>query len=98
MQMTGKFQYCYITPTPALENQTPCKCNPVIIPARTRIAPVEEIQAIQNIGTRETERSTGEDRLPPHLIDVLDAASGLTSVQPICWLNISARFQPLGPR
>ena len=28
-----------------------CKCNPVTIPARTRIARVEEIQAIQNIGT-----------------------------------------------
>ena len=27
-----------------------CKCNPVIIPAGTRIACVEEIQAIQNIG------------------------------------------------
>ena len=35
----------------------------MIIPARTRIARVEEIQAIQNIGTRATERSTGEDRL-----------------------------------
>ena len=69
-----------------------CKCNPVIIPAQTRIAHVEEIQAIQNIGTRKTERSTGEDRLPPHLIDVLDVASGLMSdqrAQPICWLNIS---------
>ena len=44
----------------------------MIIPARTRIARVEEIQAIQNIGTRATERSTGEDRLPPHLIDVLE--------------------------
>ena len=41
-----------------LYNSDPCtkrsadyKCNPVIIPARTRIARVEEIQAIQNIGT-----------------------------------------------
>ena len=53
----------------------------LIIPARTRIARVEEIQAIQNIGTRETERSAG-CVLPPHLLDVLDAASDLTSDQP----------------
>ena len=62
-------------------NSKDCQCNPVIIPARTRIACVEEIQAIQNIGTRETERSAGESILPPHLIDVLDAASELTSDQ-----------------
>ena len=66
---------------PCTRESKHCKCNPEIIPARTRIACVEEIQAIQNIGTRETERNTGEDRLPPHLIDVLDAASGLTSDQ-----------------
>ena len=42
---------------------------------------VEEIQAIQHIGTRKTERSAGECALPPHLIDVLDAASDLTSDQ-----------------
>ena len=66
---------------PCTRESKHCKCNPVIIPARTRIARVEEIQAIQNIGTRETEHSTGEDTLPPHLIDVLDAASGLTSDQ-----------------
>ena len=45
---------------PCTKRSTDCKCNPVIIPARTRIARVEEIQAIQNIGTRETERSAGE--------------------------------------
>ena len=66
---------------PCTRESKHCRCNPVIIPARTRIARMEEIQAIQNIGTRETERSTGEDRLPPHLVDVLDAASGLTSDQ-----------------
>ena len=58
-----------------------CKCNPVTIPARTRIARVEEIQAIQNIGTRTTESSEGEDVLPPHLVSVLDTASELTSDQ-----------------
>ena len=42
---------------------------------------MEEIQAIQHIGTRETERGTGECALPPHLIDVLDAATDLTSDQ-----------------
>ena len=42
---------------------------------------MEEIQDIQNIGTRETERSAGECALPPHLLDVLDAASDLTSDQ-----------------
>ena len=55
-----------------------CRCNPVTIPARMRIAGVEEIQAIQKIGTRVTERSEGEDALPPHLISVLDAASEFT--------------------
>ena len=58
-----------------------CTCNPVIIPAHTRIARVEEIQAIQHIGCRETEMNTGEGALPPHLIDVLDAATELTSNQ-----------------
>ena len=74
---------------PCTEKSSDCKCNPVIIPARSRIARVEEIQAIQNIGTRETERSAGECILPPHLLDVLDAASELTSDQ-------RARSQPLG--
>ena len=66
---------------PCTKRSTDCTCNPVIVPGRTRIARVEEIQAIQNIGTRETKRSTGECALPPHLIDVLDAASDLTSDQ-----------------
>ena len=66
---------------PCTKRSTVCTCNPVIIPARTCIARVEEIQAIQNIGTRETERSAGECALPPHLLDVLDAASDLTSDQ-----------------
>ena len=66
---------------PCTRNSKDCQCNPVIIPARTRIARVEEIQAIQNIGTCETKRSAGERILPPHLIDVLDAASELTSDQ-----------------
>ena len=56
-----------------------CTCNPVIIPAHTRIARVEEIQAIQHIGCRETEMNTEEGALPPHLIDVLDAATDLTT-------------------
>ena len=56
-----------------------CTCNPVIIPAHTRIARVEEIQAIQHIGSRETEVNAEESALPPHLIDVLDAATELTS-------------------
>ena len=66
---------------PCTKRSADCKCNPVIIPARTCIARVEEIQAIQNIGTRETGRSAGECALPPHLLDVLDAASDLTSDQ-----------------
>ena len=66
---------------PCTKRSTDCKCNPVIIPARTRIARVEEIQAIQNIGTHETERSAGECALQLHLLDVLDAASDLTSHQ-----------------
>ena len=66
---------------PCTKKSTDCTCNPVIIPGRTRIARVEEIQAIQHIGTRETKRSAGERALPPHLIDVLDAASDLMSDQ-----------------
>ena len=58
-----------------------CTCNPVIVPAHTRIARVEEIQAIQHIGSRETEINTEEGALPPHLIDVLDAATELTANQ-----------------
>ena len=58
-----------------------CRCNPVTIPARTHIARMEEIQVIQNIGTRTTESSEGEDALPPHLVSVLDTASELTSDQ-----------------
>ena len=66
---------------PCTKRSTDCTCNPVIIPARTRIARMEEIQAIQNIGTRETQRSAGECAHPPHLLDVLDAANDLTSDQ-----------------
>ena len=58
-----------------------CTCNPVIVPAHTRIARVEEIQAIQHIGSRETEIHTEQGALPPHLIDVLDAATELTANQ-----------------
>ena len=38
---------------PCTRESKHCRCNPVIIPARTRIARVEEIQAIQNIGSRD---------------------------------------------
>ena len=58
-----------------------CACNPVILPAHTWIARVEEIQAIQHIGSRETGIKTEEGALPPHLIDVLDAATELTANQ-----------------
>ena len=36
---------------PCTAKSTDCTCNPVIIPGHTRIARVEEIQAIQHIGT-----------------------------------------------
>ena len=52
---------------PCTRKPADCTCNPVIIPAQTRIARVEEIQAIQHIGSRETEMNT-EERLPPHLV------------------------------
>ena len=58
-----------------------CRCNPVTIPAQTRMVRVEEIHAIQKIGTRTTESSEGEDALPPHLVSVLDTASELMSDQ-----------------
>ena len=51
------------------------------IPARTRITRVEEIQAIQKVSPRVTDRSEGEDALPPHLISVLDAPTELTEDQ-----------------
>ena len=76
---------------PCTNKSTDCTCNPVIIPSRTRIARVEEIQAIQHIGTRETERSAGECALPPHLIDVLDAASDFTSDQRACAADLLAK-------
>ena len=76
---------------PCTKQSTDCACNPVIIPARIRIARVEEIQAIQNIGTRKTERSAGECVLPPHLLDVLDAASDLTSDQRARAANLLAK-------
>ena len=66
---------------PCMREKKHCKCNPVTIPARTRIARVEEIQAIQNVSPRVTDRSEGEDALPPHLISVLDAATELTEDQ-----------------
>ena len=66
---------------PCTAKSTDCTCNPVIIPGHTRIARVEEIQAIQHIGSRETQRGAGECALPPHLTDVLDAATELTSDQ-----------------
>ena len=66
---------------PCTMKSADCTCNPVIIPAHTRIARVEEIQAIQHIGSRETNMNTGEGALPPHLIDVLDSATELTSNQ-----------------
>ena len=66
---------------PCIMKPADCTCNPVIIPAHTRIARVEEIQAIQHIGSREMEMNAEEGALPPHLIDVLDAATELTSDQ-----------------
>ena len=66
---------------PCTKKPADCTCNPVIVPAHTRIARVEEIQAIQHIGSRETETHTEEGTLPQHLIDVLDAATELTTNQ-----------------
>ena len=66
---------------PCTREKKHCKCNLVTIPARTRIARVEEIQAIQKVSLRVTDRSEGEDALPPHLISVLDAATELTEDQ-----------------
>ena len=66
---------------PCTKKPADCTCNPVIVPAHTRITRVEEIQAIQHIGSRETEIHTEEGALPQHLIDVLDAATELTTNQ-----------------
>ena len=57
---------------PCTKKPADCTCNPVIVPAHTRIARVEETQAIQHIGSRETEIHTEEGALPQHLIDVLE--------------------------
>ena len=66
---------------PCTKKPADCTCNPVIVPAHTQIARVEEIQAIKHIGSRETETHTEEGALPQHLIDVLDAATELTTNQ-----------------
>ena len=66
---------------PCTKKPADCTCNPVIVPVHTQIARVEEIQAIQHIGSRGTETHTEEGALPRHLIDVLDAATELTSNQ-----------------
>ena len=76
---------------PCTKKSTDCTCNPVIIPGRTRRARVEEIQAIQHVGTRETGRSAGECALPPHLIDILYAASDLTSDQRVLAADLLAK-------
>ena len=59
-----------------------CTCKPIIVPAHTRIARVEEIQAIQHIGVRDPHVHTDESALPPHLVALLDAASELSPDQP----------------
>ena len=66
---------------PCTREKKHCKCNPVTIPARTCIARVEEIQAMQKVSPRVTDRSKGEYALPPHLISVLDAATEHTEDQ-----------------
>ena len=77
---------------PCTREKKHCKCNPVTIPARTRIARVEEIQAIQKVSPRVTDRSEGENVLPPHLISVPDAATELTEDQRApSWPNILAK-------
>ena len=79
-----------------------CKCNPVTIPAQTRIARVEEIQAIQKIGTRTTESSEGEDALPPHLVSILDTGANSRMInarsQPLSWPNMSTHSQHQEPQ
>ena len=62
---------------PCTKKSTDFTCNPVIIPARTRIVRVKEIQAIHNIGTRETERSAGNAR--SHLIYLMCSTQRATS-------------------
>ena len=66
-------------------NSDPCTlqteewtCKPIMVPAHTRIARVEEIQ---HIGSRDIQVHTEESALPPHLIDLLDVASELTPDQ-----------------
>ena len=83
---------------PCTRESKHCKCNLVIIPARTRIARVEEIQAIQNID--QTQHKRGQTSTP---LDRRARRSKWTyerpaRAQPICWLNISTSFRPLGPR
>ena len=82
---------------PCTTKSTDCTCNPVIIPGHTRIARVEEIQAIQHIGTWETKRGAGECALPPHLIDVLDAATELTSDQHVRAADLLAKHINMFP-
>ena len=58
-----------------------CTCKPIMVPAHTRIARVEEIQAIQHIGIPDQGVQTEECALPPHLVALLDEASELSPDQ-----------------
>ena len=49
---------------PCTTKSADCTCNPVIIPGHTRIARVEEIQAIQHIGSREYGKESRRMRAP----------------------------------
>ena len=76
---------------PCTREKKHCRCNSVTIPARTHIARVEEIQAIQKVSPHVTDRSEGEDALPPYLISVLDAATELTEDQRACAAALLAK-------
>ena len=62
---------------PCTKRSTDCKCNPVIIPARTRIARVKEIQAIQNIEVLARRNEAQENARSHHTSDQRARAADL---------------------
>ena len=81
---------------PCTKISTDCKCNPVIIPARTRIARVEEIQAILARPNEAHEKRSHHTYSTCSTQRVISRATS-TRAQLISWPNTYTRFRPLEP-
>ena len=86
---------------PCTKKSKDCKCNPVIIPARTHIARggnsghTEYRYSRDRTQHRRMQTSTPLNRRARRSERTHERPA---CAQPICWLNISTRFRPLGPR